>query len=157
MRKPLHVDDLLPHERDRYCIRSTNPLEKATASLINAIFAFGLATPFLIAWGPTLHWKISVIALFALYETFVLLVYRDRCFGMQLLNMYYKYPFKKHDHVLYSLFYTLSFATCLIYVSFPLDLLLINILFVQLPVVLLTGTTLHGWLSGIESVRLVSR
>jgi hypothetical protein len=50
MRKVIHVDDLLPHERDYYTIRPTTALEKVTASAINAVFAFGCATPFLIAW-----------------------------------------------------------------------------------------------------------
>jgi hypothetical protein len=155
MRKVIHVDDLLPHERDYYTIRPTTALEKVTASAINAVFAFGCATPFLIAWGPTLSWKISVVGMFALYEALVFSVYKDRCFGMQILNMYHKYRFNTHDHILYCVFYALSFSTCLIYIWFPFDLLLINIFFVQLPMVLMTGTTLHGWLSGIESVRLV--
>lgn len=157
MRKMIHVDELLPHEQERYHIRPTTALEKIAASLINAVFAFGLATPFLIMWGPTLSWKLSVVVLFALYEAFVFLVFKDRCFGMQILNMYHKYRFRKRDHILYCIFYALSFSTCLIYIHFPLDLLLVNIFFVQLPVVLMTGTTLHGWLSGIESVRLVER
>ncbi len=155
VRKKIHIDELLPHEREHYRIRPTTALEKVSASAINAVFAFGLATPFLIAWGPTLAWKLSVVGLFALYELFVFLVYKDRCFGMQILNMYHKYRFRKRDHILYSALYAVSFSTCLIYVWFPLDLLLINIFFVQLPCVLMTGTTLHGWLSGIESVRLV--
>lgn len=155
MRKVIHVDDLLPHEREHFIIRPTTALEKVTASAINAVFAFGCATPFLIAWGPTLSWKISVVVIFALYEALVFSLYKDRCFGMQILNMYHKYRFNKHDHILYCIFYALSFSSCLIYIWFPFDLLLVNIFFVQLPVVLMTGTTLHGWLSGIESVRLV--
>lgn len=155
MRKVLHVQDLLPSEREHYQIRSTYAYEKIAASFINALFAFGMATPFLIWWGPTLAWKVSVVVLFGLYEAFVFFVHKDRCFGMQLLSMYHKYPFRKRDHILYCIFYALSFATCLVYIWFPFDLLLFNIFFIQLPVVMMTGTTLHGWLSGIESVRLV--
>lgn len=50
--------------------------------------------------------------------------------------------------ILYTFLYSLSFSTIVIWIFYPFDLLLFNLLFIQLPTVLLTGTTLHGYLSG---------
>ncbi|MFM2414914.1 MAG: hypothetical protein RI911_607 [Candidatus Parcubacteria bacterium] len=158
MERTTHIIEEVPKDiLQHYTIHATTPFEKIAASGINAVFAFGLATPFLMLWGPTLAWKWSVIGLFALYEIFVFFVFKDRCFGMHVMGTYYMRRFKKREHVLYNILYTLSFSTCLVHIFFPFDLLLFNILFVQLPFVLITGTTLHGYISNIETVKLVRK
>jgi hypothetical protein len=153
----IHIDELVSLEKDKYAIRTTTALEKVIPSLINAIFAFGVATPALIAWGPTLSWKFTVIIVFGLYEACMFLLFKDRCFGMKIMDTYHKHHFNARQHVLYNILYTLSFSTTLIYVWFPCDLLLFNIFCIQLPCVLLTGTTLHGYVSGIETVAIVAK
>ena len=55
---------------------------------------------------------------------------------------------KMHHEILYLVLYTLSFSTLFIWIWFPFDVFIVNILFLQLPAILLTGTTFHGYLSG---------
>jgi hypothetical protein len=157
MKRAVHIEDVEEEARFSHGVRRTTPFEKIAASVINAVFVFGLATPFLLFWGPTLAWKWSVIVLFALYEVFVFVVFKDRCFGMHVMNTYYMKRFRKRDHLLYCALYTLSFSTCFVYIWFPFDILLFNIFCVQLPMVLITGTTLHGYMSTIETARLVRK
>ena len=121
------------------------------------IIALGLSVPFLIMLGPTLYWKISVIIIFGLYESFIFIFQKDRCFGMKIMDTYWRKHYTFKQHIMFNIFYTLSFGTLLIYIWFPLDLLIINILFIQLPMSLITGTTLHGYLSGMETVKIVSK
>jgi hypothetical protein len=155
--RTLHADEIVALAPERFVTRPTNALEKAVPSLLNAIIAFGIATPTLIYFGPTLEWKIAVVVAFALYESFVFFHEKDRCFGMKIMDTYWRARYETKRHVLYNLLYTLSFATLLVFVWFPLDLLLINIFLIQLPCVVLTGTTLHGWLSGMETVKVVEK
>lgn len=67
---------------------------------------------------------------------------------MILLNIHWKKDYSIKQQLLYVFLYTLSFSTIVIWVFFPFDLLIFNLLFIQLPTVLITGTTLHGFLSG---------
>lgn len=71
-----------------------------------------------------------------------------RSLGMRFLGIEWakEYPIK--NHITFACLYSLSFATIIVWIVFPFDLLLINLLFVQLPMVLRTGYTLHGFLSG---------
>lgn len=147
-KRVLHIEQLPPIDGTKYEIRTTNAFEKLGASFLNTLIALGLSVPFLILWGPTLSWKISVIVLFGLYESFIFIFQKDRCFGMKIMDTYWRKHYSLRQHIIFNIFYTLSFSTILIYVWFPLDLLIFNILFIQLPMTLLTGTTLHGYLSG---------
>lgn len=121
------------------------------------IIALGLSVPFLIVLGPTIYWKISVIILFGLYESFIFIFQRDRCFGMKIMDTYWRKHYTFRQHLMFNIFYTISFSTVLIHIWFPLDLLIINIIFIQLPMTLLTGTTLHGYLSKMETVKIVPK
>ena len=56
------------------------------------------------------------------------------------------YPIK--NHIIFALLYSLSFATAVTWIVFPFDVLLVNLLCIQLPMVLKTGYTLHGYLAG---------
>lgn len=155
--KILHIDQLPKLSGVRYEEKTTNPLEKVGASFFNMIIALGLSVPFLLILGPTLYWKISVIIMFGLYESFIFIFQKDRCFGMKIMDTYWRKHYTFKQHFIFNIFYTLSFSTLLIYIWFPLDLLIINILFIQLPMSLITGTTLHGYLSGMETVKIVSK
>jgi hypothetical protein len=155
--KKIHVDQLPQIDSFQYEAKTTNPFEKFGASFLNAIIAFGLSVPFLILWGPSLYWRISVIILFGFYESFIFIYQQDRCFGMKVMDTYWRSHYTFRQHLMFNIFYTLSFATILIYIWFPLDLLLINLIFIQLPMSLLTGTTLHGYLSGMNTVKIVHK
>ncbi len=71
-----------------------------------------------------------------------------KCVGMMLFKAHYEIQVPVWRKILYVILYTVSFSTLLLHIWFPFDILLINILAIQLPCVLLTGTTLHGFLSG---------
>lgn len=153
--KILHIEQLPSLDGVKYKEKTTGPTEKFGASLLNAIIALGLSVPFLIILGPTIYWRISVIIIFGLYESFIFIFQKDRCFGMKIMDTYWRKHYTFKQHIMFNIFYTLSFSTVLIYIWFPLDLLLINLLLVQLPMSLITGTTLHGYLSGMETVKIV--
>ena len=57
--------------------------------------------------------------------------------------------------IIFSAVYTISFATLFFKLFFPFDLFLLNMFLVQLPLVHLTGKTLHGFLSGMVTVTQV--
>src|SRR6185369_13817190 len=153
----LHIEQLPRVDGMIYEVKTTNAWEKLIPSLINAVIAFGLSTPFLLLFGPSLYWRISVVAIFGLYETFIFVFQKDRCFGMKIMDTYWHKHYTLRHHVVYNILYTLSFATMLFYVWFPLDLLIVNLLLIQLPFVLITGTTLHGYVSGMHSVKVIPR
>ena len=67
---------------------------------------------------------------------------------MMILNIHWKEKYPLKNQLIHSVLYTASFSTLLFWVWFPLDLFLINMLLLQLPTILLTGTTFHGYLSG---------
>jgi hypothetical protein len=155
LKKVLRVDQLPELSGVEYKAVTTNIFEKAIPSLLNAIIAFGIATPFLLIFGSGLFWKVSVIVIFGLYEGFMYVSQRDRCFGMKIMDTYWRHKYSNKQHLIYNIFYMLSFATILIHVWFPLDLLIINIFFIQLPMVLIKGNTLHGYLGGMHTVKVV--
>ena len=125
--------------------RETNAFEKLLASIINVVIVFITYLPFHFT-----NWKgsITFIVLFFLYNIIVLIANRNRCVGMILTKSHWaeNYPFYKH--FFYTFFYTLSFSTLFIWIYFPFDLFIFNMLLLQLPIVLITKTTLHGYLSG---------
>lgn len=138
-------------------VRRTTVIEKAVPSLINAILAFGIATPILLIFGPGLVWRWSVVVVFAIYEFVMFNFFKDRCLGMKIMDTYWEGSYTSWQHFRYNILYTLSFATLLIYVWFPLDLFILNMLFIQLPMVMFTGTTLHGYFGGMETVRIIKK
>lgn len=153
--KILQVDQLPELSGIEYEAVTTSPIEKAIPSLLNAIIAFGLGTPFLLLLGPGWYWKISVIVLFGLYEAFMYVYQRDRCFGMKIMDTYWRYRYSNRQHLIYNIFYVLSFSTILIHVWFPFDLFIFNLICIQLPMTLITGNTLHGYISGMKTVKIV--
>lgn len=67
---------------------------------------------------------------------------------MMLTNVSWNKEYKTWNHVVYALLYSLSFSTIIIWVVFPFDVMLMNLILIQLPLVHFTGYTLHGYLSG---------
>ena len=73
---------------------------------------------------------------------------QNRCLGMMLFGTTWSRSKKKgHEH-LFIILYTVSFSSLFFSIWFPFDLFLVNILLLQLPSILLTKTTFHGFLSG---------
>ncbi len=153
----VHAEELPKLAPREFVVLPTNALEKLFPSIWNAVIAFGLATPALLLWGPGLAWKILIVALFALYESYVFLARKDRCFGMKVMDTYWARRYTLRHHIVYNVLYTASFATLFLRVWFPLDMFLVNIFLIQLPCVLLTGTTLHGYISGMTTVKIVPK
>lgn len=128
--------------------KNTNAIQKLSVSVINTFFVVLLSIPFyfLLGWG--LYFRLVLVFLFFLYNLSFIFITKNRCLGMILMNIYWKEEYSLVNQVIYVFLYTLSFSTIVIWIYFPFDLLLFNLLLIQLPCVLLTGTTLHGFLSG---------
>lgn len=119
-------------------------------SIINSAITGIFSLPFLFIYGAELEWKLTWVSIFLLYTLVTELVF-NRCLGMVVLRRHYQKSRSVVQKIIYSVLYTASFSTLLFYLWFPFDLLLINLLLVQLPTVLVTGNTLHGFLS--ESIK----
>ena len=131
-----------------HAYRLTTPAEKLLNSTCNAFVALAIACPFLLFDISLLQFKLIVVAAF-LAENLEALLFRDyRLPGMLLLNTHWKTDYPLAGQLTHALLYSASFSTLLFWVWFPGDLLLINLLCLQLPCVLATGTTLHGLLAG---------
>jgi hypothetical protein len=128
--------------------KNTNALQKLSVSIINTIFVVILSLPFYFIFGFTNTYKIILVLIFFLYNLSFIFLTKNRCLGMIILNINWKEEYPIKQQILYVFLYSISFSTIVIWIFFPFDLLLFNLLFIQLPMVLLTGTTLHGYLSG---------
>lgn len=131
----------------------TSALEKLFSSIINAGVVLLISIPIYLLYGFNWKWKILTLALFFVYETMFLLTKDKQDLGMLALGSHWKKPFTNNQYILYNLFYTLSFSTLLFHLLFPFDLLLLNLIIIQLPLVTFTGYTLHGYLSGMVTVK----
>lgn len=97
---------------------------------------------------PILEKKLIIIGMFFIY-TFIFLIFnRNRDLGMVIGKTYWKENYSFWRQFVYNILYTASFATLLFSIIFPFDLFLANMLLFQLPTVLMTGTTFHGFLAG---------
>ena len=128
--------------------KNTNALQKLSVSVINTFFVVLLSVPFYLLWGFTLKYKIVLVAIFLIYNLIFIFTTKNRCLGMIILGIYWKEEYPLKNQIIYAFLYTLSFSTVVIWLFFPFDLLLVNLLLIQLPFVLKTGTTAHGYFSG---------
>lgn len=128
--------------------KNTNALQKLSVSIINVFIVSILSIPAYLAYGYGLNYKILLVVIFLFYNLIFIFATKNRCLGMIILNIYWKEEYSHKNQIIYAFLYTLSFSTIVIWVFFPFDLLLINLLLIQLPFVLKTGTTAHGYFSG---------
>ncbi len=127
----------------------TPPAVKLLTSFINCLTALVMAVPLFIYLKPDIRSAVWIlIYMFFIHNTIPLFFKERRDIGMVIMGTYWQKKYSFGQHVVYNILYTLSFATLFFYKFFPLDIFLINIFFVQLPCILLTGATLHGFLSG---------
>jgi hypothetical protein len=126
----------------------TNAWQKLSVSTVNTLFIFIVSIPVFVLFGFSFEYKLAVVLLFLVYQLIVALCPARRDLGSLLTKTAWikKYPIR--NHIIFAFLYTLSFSTILIWIFFPFDLLLFNLLFIQLPFVQKTGYTLHGFLSG---------
>lgn len=128
--------------------QETNALQKLLASVINVLIVLIVFLPFWFLVENTLIQKFFFIGLFFLYNLLVLILNKNRCLGMVLTHTHWKEEYPLKNHITYTVLYTVSFATLLFWLYFPFDVFLVNMLLIQIPSILLTKTTLHGYLSG---------
>lgn len=128
--------------------KNTNALQKLSVSIINVFFVLLLSSPFYYYYGFVTGYKVILVMLFFIYNLSFIFLTKNRSLGMMILNIFWKDEYSLKNQIIYVFLYTLSFSTAVIWILFPFDLLLVNLLLIQLPMVLLTGTTLHGYLSG---------
>jgi hypothetical protein len=130
-------------------MRDTSVYEKAIPSVLNASSALLLSLPILYFFGTSVVWKLSTILIFYILQVIDTHEHKEfRCFGMRIFGTHWEKEYSRLQRNTYAILYTCSFATLFFSVLFPFDLFLVNILMLQLPTILITGTTLHGILSG---------
>lgn len=123
-------------------------VDKLGVSIINALIVIVATFPFLLFFGFDLRYRIVVGVAFFLYQIIIALTPSKRSVGMIVLKSEWSKRYSLANHLTFAVLYSLSFATALIWLFFPFDLLILNLIVVQLPMVLTTGYTLHGYLSG---------
>lgn len=144
------------HRKTDVKMKTTNISYKLFPSVINIIVTFVLSLPFLLIYEDITKWKIIWVVIFFLYNCIFEFAY-NRCLGMMLFGTYYEKEKTILQKLLYVFLYTISFGTILFYIWVPFDLLIFNLVAIQLPFILITGNTFHGFVSGkIKTIRKMS-
>jgi hypothetical protein len=128
--------------------KNTNAIQKLSVSVINTFFVVLFSIPFYLIFGFSNEYRLILVLLFFLYNLSFIFLTKNRCLGMIILNIHWKEEYSILNQLIYVFLYSLSFSTLVIWIYFPFDLLLFNLLLIQFPTVLITGSTLHGYLSG---------
>lgn len=92
--------------------------------------------------------KLFILIVFVLYNLLFFFFNKNRNFGMILVGVYWKENYPKSKHLLYLGLYTLCFACIFYHVFFPLDLLLVNIVFLQVPSYIFRGKNFPLYAAG---------
>lgn len=129
-------------------MKQTDIFQKLIPSIINVFVVFIITIPVLLIRHSYSSMIVIWVWTFFLYNLFFIIVFKNRDLGMMIVKTYWKKDYPIANQLLFAILYTLSFATLFIWIWFPFDLFIFNMVCVQLPFVLLTGTTLHGYLSG---------
>lgn len=129
-------------------MRTTTVWEKIGSSVINIIIVFVIFLPFYFFIDDYVMQKVVFITLFFVYTMIFFFSNHNRCIGMMIMHVYYAGSYDFWKHFFYNIFYTMSFATIFFWIFVPFDLLIFNLLFLQLPVILIKKTTLHGYIAG---------
>jgi hypothetical protein len=126
----------------------TTASQKLLASIINAFFVITLSLPFFMLLGFSLEYRVILVLIFFAYQLTIILTPQRRSLGALYTHTVWAKQYSLKNHIMYAFLYSLSFATIVIWVVFPFDLLLVNLLLIQLPFIKKTGYTFHGYLSG---------
>lgn len=128
-------------------MQKTTALDKLKVSIINFGLIF-VVVGWLLFILPFEIWKFCFIACFFVYQIYLIFTADFRSLGMKVLKIYWNKPVPYKNRISFAIFYTFSFSTVFLWVIFPFDILIFNLLFVQLPMIMKTGRTLHAFLSG---------
>ena len=128
--------------------RVTTAYEKLLTSFVNISVAAIFVLPFYWAGLESRELKLIFTGLFFLENLVSIIIQDYRLPGMLVQGAHWKKKYPKHKQLVHAVLYTASFSTMLFWVWFPGDLLILNLLVLQLPCVLISGTTLHGLLAG---------
>ena len=123
-------------------------MQKALPSIINVIIVFLLSSSIYFTDTSNIDRKLFIVGVFFLYTLVFLIFNKNRDLGMMIVGSYWKNDYPVYQHLIYNILYTASFATLLFSIFFPLDLFLINMVLIQLPAIIFTGTTFHGFVAG---------
>lgn len=129
-------------------MRKTNILEKLFPSIINVVVVFLISQLFLPFTADLIGDKWTFITVFFLYNIVFLFLDDGRDLGMIVFDTHWEKDYSTLNKVIYAVLATASFSTLLFKIWFTLDLFLINMIVLQLPSILKTGTTLHGLIAG---------
>jgi len=136
-------------------MHNVNIWEKLINSIINVSVVLIIFLPFYIFLGISiLNKKLIFIFLFLLYKIGIILLNKNRSLGMLVTKTYWKKNYSLYHQFIHALLYTASFSTLLFWIIFPFDLFLVNMFFLQLPMMLKTNMTLHEYLAGkMEAIK----
>lgn len=125
--------------------RTTSAIEKSLASILNVLIVGIIYLPF---HFTSLKSPSIFIIFFFIYNIFVLVFNKNRCIGMVITKTYWAKKYSFISHSIYTILYTISFSTIFIWIYFPFDIFILNLVFLQLPFIFFTKTTVHGFFSG---------
>lgn len=123
----------------------TDTSEKLLPSLINVLIT--LCATLALEKIINVEWRVLWVAVFFIYNMTCELCL-GKCLGMIICRTFYEKDRTRIQRVLYVSLYTLSFASLLFHIFFLLDLAILNFLFLQIPFILKTGNTAHGFAAG---------
>lgn len=129
-------------------MKQTNIFQKIMPSVINVLAVFIISLPFLMLTDNAIVKKFIIIGIFFLYCLLFQISNKNVDLGMFLVGTKWKKNYPVKNQFIYNILYTISFATLFFHVYFVFDIFLVNMVLLQLPFVLITGTTWHGYLAG---------
>lgn len=135
-------------------VSNTNLYQKLGPSIINVVFVLMLGGVLSYLSGFNFLDKLNIVLLFFCYEFICIFLFKGRDIGMIIFRTHWKKPYNLNRLLAFNLFYSLSFATLFFFVFFPFDLFIFNFLFLQIPCLILTKKTFHGFITNVESVKL---
>ena len=128
-------------------MKNISAIDKLLVSIINTVVV-GIIALFL-KFLLDIQYKYILLCVFYLYQLIIIIATKDkRSIGQNMLKIYWAEKYSFLNHFVFATFYSLSFATIIVWIIFPFDLLLVNLILIQYPMVHFTGYTLHGYLSG---------
>ncbi len=134
--------------------RQTTRLEKIIASLVNIGVCFILSLPILIVYRSRVQWQIAFVVAAGIYQVIVATILRDRCLGLRAIKARWeqeRYPTRRR--IIFHTLYFLHDASVAVWIFFPFDIFLANILILQLPLLLIANSTFQNWTSGFKSIK----
>jgi len=130
--------------------RSTNLFEKLIPSVINLVLISFITyiIALIFSFDRWSYVQLTFVSVALIYDFGIAIFCNNRCLGMFMMNTYWDKEYSMKQRLIYALLYSISYATAIFYLFVPFDLLILNLVFLQLPFVISKKTTLHGYLSG---------